>query len=60
MEVKRSFTLRGASHTYLVFLWIPPYTIASIPNLIPELASEWVPSTISCQVSRVVRKHRTK
>jgi len=22
-EVKRSFTLRGASHTYLVFLWIP-------------------------------------
>ena len=60
MEVKQSFTLRGASHTFLVFLWIPPYTIASIPNLIPELAWEWVPSIISCQVSRVVREPRTK
>jgi len=45
------FTLRGASHTFLVFLCIPPYIIASILKLIPELAWKWVPSIISCQVS---------
>ena len=54
MEVKQTFTLSGASHTFLVFLWIPGYLyiIASIPKLIPELAWEWVPLIIICQVSR--------
>lgn len=41
--------LHDVSHTFLVFVWIPQYTINSVPKLIPGLAGEWVPSIISSQ-----------
>jgi len=44
--------LHDVSHTFLVFVWIPQYTMNSVPKLILGLAGEWVPSIISCQVSR--------
>jgi len=54
VEVKQTFTLSGASHTYVVFLSISMDTSTLLlpsPKLIPELAWEWVPLIISCQVS---------